>query len=63
MENSEFSVPSPKDGKDVDFLVWGAKNKIKPHVNGSRISFTVTCNASASYSRPNPRSMSPMSRA
>lgn len=47
LENSEFSIPSPHDGKPVDFLVWGAKTKITPHVDGNRIRFTIKSHAEA----------------
>jgi spore germination protein KC len=45
MENALISVPSPTDGKTVDFMIVKTKTKIKVETRGNRVLFRILIDA------------------
>jgi spore germination protein KC len=47
LNEAEFNVDSPTDGKNVSFIVRHAKTKVKPRIDGDQINFLIHCKAIA----------------
>jgi spore germination protein KC len=48
VNDSEFEVSSPTDGKKVSIVVFNGKTKVKPKIDTDQVTFLITCKAEAS---------------
>jgi spore germination protein KC len=53
LNDAEFNVDSPTDGKSVSFIVRHARTKVKPRIDGDQINFLIQCKAIASLIETN----------